>query len=280
MKPLPIYLLAVAIVCITVSLKAQSSDKEQKARMEERRPKGNNDDSSRLRIDFETVGEGPAKELLSNSRISLVEGEGPDGSDAIRVAYVANSRGSERVLASFPLGVGMKEATLSFAVKFEEDFKWVKGGKLHGLGPKKTITGGAKRRPEGWSARLMWREEGRVETYLYDQSPSKAFGVGDRTKEGIFRAGQWHQVVFQVRLNDSGKNNGRAFIRIDGKTVIKTEDVEFRGEGGEETKIQQFMFNTFHGGHSPRYSPVDKKGKPITVYAWFDNFEVFEGKRD
>ena len=280
MKPLPVYLLAVAIACITMSLCAQSSDEERKAQIEERRPKGDNDDSSRLRIDFETVGEGPAKELLLNARISLAEGEGLDGSDAIRVAYVANPQGSERVLALFPLGEGMKEAALSFDVKFGEDFQWTKGGKLHGLGPKKTITGGAKRKPESWSARMMWREEGRAQNYLYDQSPSKTFGVGGRTKEGVFKAGQLHQVVFEVRLNDPGKKNGRARIRIDGKEVIKTEGVEFRGEGGGETEIQQFMFSTFHGGQSTSYSPVDEKGKPTTVYAWFDNFEVLEGKRD
>ena len=280
MKPLPFYLLALTIANITVSLEVQSSDKEQKAQIEERSPKGDNDDTSRLWIDFETAGESPTEELLSNSRISLAEGEGPDGSDAIKVAYVANSHGSERVLASFPLGDGMKEATLSFAVKFGEDFKWVKGGKLHGLGPKKPITGGAKRRPEGWSARLMWRENGHAQNYLYDQSSSKTFGVGRRTKEGGFKAGQWHQVVFEVRLNDPGEKNGRARIRIDGKEVMVTEGVEFRGKGGGETEIQQFMFSTFHGGQSTSYSPVDEKGNPTTVYAWFDNFEVLEGKRD
>ena len=235
---------------------------------------------SRLRIDFESVDEGAARKLLSHARISLAVGEGPDGSDAIRVDYVACPRGSERVVASFPLGQGMKEATLLFDVKFGEDFQWTKGGKLHGLGPKKPITGGAKRLPEGWSARIMWREEGKVQNYLYDQDQSKTYGIGERTKKGVFMPGKWHRVVIEVKLNEPGKKNGFTKTRIDGKEVAKTEGVEFRGEGGDETGIQLFMFSTFHGGHSTEYSPVDSKGKFTTVHAWFDNFEVVEGLRD
>lgn len=40
MKPLPIYLLAAAMVGSTMSLQAQLSDEQRKARMEERRSKG------------------------------------------------------------------------------------------------------------------------------------------------------------------------------------------------------------------------------------------------
>ncbi len=239
------------------------------------------DDETRLRIDFDReVEKGPAKELLSHSRISLAKDKGPDGSNAIRVDYVGYSRGSERVTVRLPLGEVMEEATLSFDVKFDKDFQWTRGGKLHGLGPKKPITGGAKRLPEGWSARIMWREEGTVQNYLYDQDQSKTYGIGERTKKGVFVLGEWHRVVIDVKLNDPGKKNGYTKTRIDGKEVAKTEGVEFRGEGGDETGIQLFMFSTFHGGHSKEYSPVDSKGKFTTVHAWFDNFEVVEGLRD
>ena len=72
MKPLPFYLLALTIANITVSLEVQSSDKEQKAQIEERSPKGDNDDTSRLWIDFETAGE-LAPEIWGDGALSPSE---------------------------------------------------------------------------------------------------------------------------------------------------------------------------------------------------------------
>ncbi len=78
-------------------------------------------------------------------------------------------------------------------------------------------------------------------------------------------------------MNAPGKPDGMARIMIDDKEVVKTEKVVFRGSGGIDTEIQQFLFSTFHGGHEPEWAPVDSEGKPTTVYAYFDNFRVIEG---
>ena len=223
------------------------------------------------------IEDGLAKRLLAEPHITLSEGAGPDGSNAIRVAYVGYARGSERVIKRQVLASKTDEATLAFDVKFDENFQWVLGGKLHGLGPKSPITGGEKRRPDGWSARIMFKEGGRCSTYLYDQDMTEKWGVGLTTKHPVFKAGQWYHVVLQVRLNDPGVANGSARIVIDKKEVMKTEKVVFRGIGGKETLIQEFLFSTFHGGHELKYAPVGEDGEPTTVYAWFDNFVVTEG---
>jgi hypothetical protein len=39
---------------------------------------------------------------------------------------------------------------------FDQDWQWVLGGKLHGLGPEQPITGGNERLPTGWSARVTF----------------------------------------------------------------------------------------------------------------------------
>ncbi len=228
--------------------------------------------------DFDGEGKkGFAAKALAHPNIRLAKGAGPNGSNAIRVAYVGSKKGSERVTGKYPLGSAVDEATLSFDVRFDKDFQWTHGGKLHGLGPKNPITGGESRQPDGWSARITFKEDGKCATYLYDQSKGKKYGVGDTTDKPVFLAGKWHHVTLQVSLNDPGKSNGFAKILIDGKTVMTTGSMVFRRNDGRDTQIQQFLFSTFHGGSSSKWTPVDKKGNPTTVYAFFDNFLVTKG---
>lgn len=228
--------------------------------------------------DFNTPSEDSFyAKALKHDLIKLAKGAGLDGSDAIKVAYVGYERGSKRVVVRYPLTEQVLEATLYYDVCFDKDFEWVIGGKLHGLGPKSPITGGKPRRPDGWSARITFKEDGHCATYLYDQDPVKTYGIGEKTPMPVFNAGQWHHVALEVKLNDPGKSNGHARIIIDGKVVMLSENIEFRGQGGAETEIQQFLFSTFHGGHSPKNAPVDEHGNPTTVYALFDNFRVVKG---
>lgn len=217
-----------------------------------------------------------ANALLKNKYISLAKGEGQDGSDAIRVAYIGYEEGSHRVVAHYPLARPVEAVALSYDVCFDKDFQWVKGGKLHGVGPSHPITGGGQRLPEGWSARIMFKEDGKCATYLYDQDLTKKWGRGNPSQEPVFTAGQWHHVVLEVKVNDPGQANGWARILVDGKEVVYSPGIEYRGEGGDETLIQKFLFSTFHGGNTPAWAPVDSNGEPTTVYALFDNIEVKE----
>lgn len=235
-------------------------------------------DTNTMRLSFDRdMDTELLKRLLSHRYISLTRGGGPDGSDAIRVAYVGNEQGSERVVVRVPLDFATEAATLSFDVRFDRDFQWVKGGKLHGLGPKRPITGGQERRPDGWSARVTFKKDGYVATYLYDQDKTKKYGISKKSEQPVFFTDQWHHVTLEVRLNTPGKPDGSARVLVDNKEVINTRDVVFREDGGPDTMIQQFLFNTFHGGHTPAWAPVDDSGKPTTVYAYFDNFLIAEG---
>lgn len=230
-----------------------------------------------LREDFDgDLDEGLAAVLLDDHRITLTEGFGHGESSAIRVAYVGNERGSERVGCTYPLEHTTDFARLSFDVCFEEDFDWTRGGKLHGLAPKHPVTGGRKRRPRGWSARMLFKPGGRCATYLYDQHKTAKWGIGRTTPRPVFVAGQWHHVEFDVDLNDPGDANGSALIRIDEEEVMKTLGVAFRKYGGPDTQIQNFLFSTFHGGGDARWTPL-RGGEPTTVYAYFDNFIVTDG---
>ncbi|MEO0510462.1 MAG: polysaccharide lyase [Verrucomicrobiota bacterium] len=231
-----------------------------------------------LRADFDGNHFNRFEERAMKERnVTLVEGSGTDGSAAILVAYVGSELGSERVTFKYPLSKAVSQATLSFDVRFEEDFQWRRGGKLHGLGPLKPVTGGQERRPDGWSARMMFEDDGKVSTYLYEQKHRWRWGARKQTVNPVFDAGKWHHVVLQVSLNDPDQSNGMVSIRIDEHEVARVSKVRFRGKGGSETLIQQLLFSTFHGGHSEKWAPVDDSGQLTTVYAWFDNFSVVEG---
>ncbi|MGC3962208.1 MAG: cellulose binding domain-containing protein [Rhodocyclaceae bacterium] len=123
--------------------------------------------------------------------------------------------------------VPSKSYTLTYDVYFEPGFDFAKGGKLPGLASKAfdsgcTEDGNAKRQGSNWSVRLMWRANGRVELYSYDQSrPSGSCGIdrmidavdGDAPYEvpgqipnnGKFRfaPGTWYTIRLSVKVNDN-----------------------------------------------------------------------------
>lgn len=229
-----------------------------------------------LEEDFDRPG-GFGELLLADPHVKLIRKGGPDGSNAIRVSYVGSKVGSERVVVGYPLKKPVMEATLAFDVRFGEDFQWVKGGKLHGLGPENPVTGGNAREPDRWSARIMFAGDGRSKSYLYEQSPDKKFGVGDTSKAPVFKKGVWQKVRIRVKLNTPGKADGSFDVQVDGKQVNQQSGVRFRDGDGKDTLISRMLFSTFHGGNSPANAPKDDKGNFITVHADFDNFLVTEG---
>lgn len=215
--------------------------------------------------------------LLEAPQTNLATGQGPDGSDALRVAYVGYEQGSQRITKIFNLPGAYPSATLSYDVRFEEGFQFVKGGKLHGFSPEVPVTGGQNRTPRGWSARVVFKKGGHTGAYNYDQNPDKKWGVGGSSREQVFFPGCWHHVDLQVQLNDPGQANGWTRIFVDGHEVVNTGGIVFRSQGGSDTLIQKFLFATFHGGSTPDCAPVDENGNFKTVYAWFDNFLITEG---
>ncbi|MFP4172771.1 MAG: polysaccharide lyase [Candidatus Hydrogenedentota bacterium] len=219
-------------------------------------------------------------ERLERHRLlSIAEGEGVDGSTGLRADYVGFDEGSERIVVRHSLEREMAEATLSYDVKFPEEFQFVRGGKLHGLGPESPVTGGHDREPHRWSARVTFSGDDSVRTYVYDQTEDVTYGVGRSPDNGFtFSREQYHAVSMHMKLNDPDEANGFVHIYVDGDRVVSHDNLRIRGTGGEETLIQNFLFSTFHGGSGPQWAPVDEDGEYTTVHAYFDNFAVHEGE--
>ncbi|WP_269537829.1 polysaccharide lyase [Cerasicoccus fimbriatus] len=232
-----------------------------------------------LDIDFNNPEQAAAKRILKQPNIALAEGDGHDGSNAIRVTYTGNEVGSERVVTHIPFSRKTDYAALDFDVKFEDGWQFVRGGKLHGVGPDMPVTGGRERRPNGWSSRIMWAKDGFARTYLYNQDKQQKYGTGMRTSESVFKIGEWQHVKIVTQLNDAGLANGYTQLFIDGRLVADSQNMEFRGQDGDETLISKFLFSTFHGGSDPSWAPTDADGNFVNTTALFDNFKVTTGEK-
>lgn len=184
---------------------------------------------------------------------------------------------------------GAKEVTFSYSVFFQEGFQFVKGGKLPGLygginaETAKSCSGGRQDgRDDCFSARLMWRANGAGEIYNY--LPTAAYSNADycnyppyslcdaKFGESIgrgaftFPTGQWTTVAIRLKLNDAGQSNGEQELFVNGKSVIKLDNLLIAANGA--TKIYGIMAQTFFGGSDSSWaSPVDQS-------AWFKDWSL------
>jgi hypothetical protein len=232
-----------------------------------------------LFLDFESPNSSGEDILLRKRQISISTAGGVGGSRAIRVDYLGIERGSERVVAAISLKKRANEMSLCYDVLFPEGFKFVKGGKLHGLGPSLPVTGGKPVFPSGWSARVGFRPKGGISTYIYDQEKKTRYGITRTAPKFVFKPGHYHSVSLHVKLNNPAREkNGFVHLYVDGREVVRSENVRFRSSVDKDSLIGMFLFNTFHGGSSIEYAPRTKGGKFTRESAYFDNIGIYEGK--
>lgn len=184
------------------------------------------------------------------------------GERGLRVRYPAGSsnpsdepRGGAGFYAAPPALEGAERACLSYRVRFEPGFDFVRGGKLPGLYGGEAPSGGESVDGEnGFSMRLMWREQGQGELYPYVVGlEGTSVGRGAWT----FPTGEWVTVEQEVVLNDPGEPNGVARLWIDGRPVLELNDVVYRTTPA--LTIDGLMFSTFFGGSGDGWrSPRDQ----------------------
>jgi hypothetical protein len=157
---------------------------------------------------------------------------------------------------------------LSYAVRFSEDFDFVKGGKLPGLyGGAGNSGGDIPDGTDGFSTRLMWRRDGAGELYAYLPT-SEGYGTSIDRGAWTFQPGVWHRIEQEVVLNHPDQANGRVRVWVDDTLVINQSGLQFRTVDG--LKIDGLFFSTFFGGGDASWST------PKDVYADFADFSVSE----
>jgi hypothetical protein len=144
--------------------------------------------------------------------------------------------------------------TYSYWVKFPENFDFVLGGKLPGIGSDNARTGGVKPNGrDGWSVRAMWVKGGQLGQYVYHVDQPGNFGDFFPWDAPPVEKGKWYQVKTLVRLNTPGKSDGVITSWLNGKQVLDKHDLRFRL--GDDLKIERFLFAVFFGGSGPEWAP-------------------------
>lgn len=165
----------------------------------------------------------------------------------------------------------------SYRLKFTNNFDFRRGGKLPGLAGGKGNSGGnIPDGIDGWSARMMFWENGKLSFYLYYPDQPGKFGHPLVWKypngETVHaEAGEWYTIKQYIQMNDPGKKNGIVRGWMNGELVCDVDTIRFRDT--EALKVDQVFFSVFMGGDDATWAPEKDQ------YVWFDDFEVFNPQK-
>ncbi|KAI0314121.1 hypothetical protein OF83DRAFT_1138322 [Amylostereum chailletii] len=195
-----------------------------------------------------------------------------------------NSGGAQMYSLWNTSGDTFESMMLTYEVAFDEDYDWVKGGKLPGLrgGKPNGCSGGNQ--ADGvscFSTRLMWRTEGQGEIYAYIPRPNNIcdeenvlcndeFGASIGRGDFSFSSGRWNKVSLSVQMNNPVDiANGQAEVFFNNVPVITQSDLQFRSD--LNLTPSGLYFSTFFGGNDASWSP------PADTHTYFRNMRLVAG---
>ena len=186
-----------------------------------------------------------------------------DGGNWLRVSYAVGQIGPEKGGVGWRWPVGSHEsAELRYTVRFSKDFDWVKGGKLPGLcgGPENVSGGRPATGANGFSARLMWRKDGRGEAYVYHKNQPERFGESLPFPAGFrFPTEKPVHVRLAVVMNAPGRRDGsvRVWIALgEGGEELVVEHTRMEWRSVPTFGVDSLYFETFHGGSDLGWAPT------------------------
>lgn len=208
-----------------------------------------------------------------------VERVGGTGHAALRVNFAPGEIGPERGGAGWRWPFGRKEgAEVRYTMKFSPNFEFVKGGKLPGLcgGPENVSGGRPADGKNGFSARLMWRRDGRGEAYVYHMDQPDKYGQSFPFPEDFrFPRNEAVNVRLAVTMNQPGRKDGtlRVWVQTGDsaeRLVVEKQDMQWRAKA--EFGVDSLYFETFYGGGDKSWAPQK------TGWAEFSDIQVLPFK--
>ena len=145
-----------------------------------------------------------------------------------------------------------KEYFFEYIVRFDTGWDFSRGGKLPGLAGATAPTGCVTTSGDGFSARLMWRQEGRLIGYMYDIDKSEECGTPLNTTFN-FKVNQWHKVKQRVKLNTARNRDGEVQVWVDGMEQVNAKRplmIE-----APNRRIDVVLFHSFFGGSTNDWAP-------------------------
>jgi hypothetical protein len=145
-----------------------------------------------------------------------------------------------------------KEYIFEYRIRFDGQFPFSRGGKIPGLAGGNAPTGCVDVNPQGFSARMMWREGGKLIGYIYDQNQSADCGANISTNY-TFKPDTWADIKERVRVNNGTASDGILQIWADGNMVINRSNMKYMGLA--TNNINQVLFHSFFGGSTQDWAP-------------------------
>lgn len=149
-----------------------------------------------------------------------------------------------------------EEIFFRYYVRFADDWKPERGGKLPGIGGTYGKAGWGGRKvngTDGWSARGLFNgwKDGRtpIGFYCYHAEMKGQYGdnwLWDRGGFGGLANNRWYCIEQQARLNTPGTNDGLLRAWVDGKLVFEKSNVRMRDV--DSLKIETVWLNLYYGG--------------------------------
>ena len=149
-----------------------------------------------------------------------------------------------------------EEIYFRYYLRFADDWRGGRGGKLPGIGGTYGRAGWGGRRvngQDGWSARGLFvgQKDGRtaIGFYCYHVDMKGQYGsnwVWDKEGRGFLENNRWYCIEQYARMNTPGKNDGILRGWVDGelafeKTAVRMRDVD-------SLKIETVWLNFYYGG--------------------------------
>lgn len=194
-------------------------------------------------------------EGIAEGRAAVVEGGDALSGKSLRVSY---PKGGYDISGS---GVGWvkgftshDDLYCSYAIRFSENFEFVKGGKMPGLAGGTGNTGGDKPDgSDGWSARIMWRSGGALVQYVYHPDQPTIYGEDFQWNAPALTPGIWYRVETRIAMNSPGRHDGIIQSWLNGQQVLDVQNIRFRDVGS--FAIDALRFETFFGGGDASWAP-------------------------
>lgn len=203
---------------------------------------------------------------VDEGRVSIADDADAYGAKSLVVTYPEGESNQGKSQWRLDLKGGYEELFLSYRIRFDEGFDFVRGGKLPGLCGGACNTGGnAPTGTDGWSARMMWRTDGsggaptngdtaNIVQYAYHVDQPTQFGEDLRWDDGTppvwreFESDTWYHLQHRIVMNTPGAPDGIIQAWLDGEMVLDVQDIRFRDTNAFQ--IDTMYFSTFFGGSS------------------------------
>lgn len=209
---------------------------------------------------------------LDEGRAAIVD---ENGERFLRVTYAGGQYGPSAGGVQFqvPFGGAHEELYFSYRVRFAAGFDFVKGGKLPGLVGGSSPTG-CSPKPDGFSARNMWRTGGAAVQYVYYPTQPNTCGDDVKYMSGsvakLFTPGAWQTIEHRIVMNTPGTADGILEAWVDGELVL-SDTARLWRNAGATFGIDTLYFSTFFGGGDASWAPA------AAQVADFDDLIVADG---